>query len=170
MKILGIDPGYAIVGYSILNFDCGKFVLEECGVIETSKEIGLSCRLLHIFDEISCIIKKFAPSCVSIETLYFQNNQKTAINVAQARGVILLAVEKAGVDVFEYTPLQVKSSLTGFGRATKNQMMLVTQKILNLKKPAKPDDAADAIALAVCHASVCRFQSKIRNSVSKRVI
>lgn len=167
MKILGIDPGYATIGYSILSFDCGRLALEEYGVIETSREVSFSFRLSLIFDRMSSIIKRFTPSCASIETLYFQNNQKTAINVAQARGVILLAIEKAGIDIFEYTPLQVKSSLTGFGRATKNQMILMTQRILNLKESAKPDDAADAIALAVCHASVCRFQNKIGNSISE---
>ncbi len=163
MKILGIDPGYAIVGYSILNFDCGKFVLEKCGVIETSKEVDFPQRLVYIFNEMSYIIDAFKPSCISIETLYFQNNQKTAINVAQARGVILLAVEKAGIEIFEYTPLQVKSSLAGFGKATKRQIMLVTQRLLNLKEPVKPDDAADAVALAICHANISRFQSKFKN-------
>lgn len=167
MKILGIDPGYAITGYSVLDFECGSFALEKCGIIETPKGVDFPQRLAYTFDEVSSIIDVFKPSCVSIETLYFQNNQKTAVNVAQARGVILLAARKAGVEVFEYTPLQVKSSLAGFGRATKRQMMLITQRLLNLKEPARPDDAADAIALAICHANVCRFQSRIRNEVFK---
>ena len=144
-----------------------KKILEKCGVIETSKNVDFPHRLSRIFDEISYIIKKVEPSCMSIETLYFQNNQKTAINVAHARGVILLSAEMAGIKIFEYTPLQVKSSLTGFGRATKRQMMLITQKILNLKEPAKPDDAADAIALAICHANVCRFRGMMHGLTNK---
>lgn len=161
MKILGIDPGYAIVGYSILRCIGGKIVLEKCGVIETSSKMNFEDRLLYIFDSISNIIEEYCPSCVSIESLYFQNNQKTAIYVSQARGVILLAARKFGIKIFEYTPLQVKSSLTGFGRATKKQMILVTQHILNMKEPVKPDDAADAIALAICHFNTYKFQNII---------
>lgn len=162
LKILGIDPGYAIIGYSLLDCEYSKLFLEKCGVIETSSNLSFPDRLNKIFDEISLIINEFSPSCASIESLYFQNNQKTAMYVSQARGVILLAMKKLGIEIFEYTPLQVKTSLTGFGRATKKQMILSTQRLLNMKTPAKPDDAADAIALAICHYNVYKFKNIIR--------
>lgn len=149
MRIIGIDPGYAIVGYAILDFDGSKRVLEDCGVIETSRKADFPVRLNIIYDDLNRILKKFKPDCAAVENLFFQNNQKTAIKVAQARGVILLSLKKHNVKIFDFTPLQVKSSITGFGQATKEQMILMTQKLLNLSSPIKPDDAADACALAL---------------------
>ena len=165
MKILGVDPGYAIIGYSLLNCNYNRICLEKCGVIETSSKLSFPERLNEIFDKMSSIVNEFSPSCASVESLYFQNNQKTAMYVSQARGVILLSMKKLGVEIFEYTPLQVKTSLTGFGHATKKQMILSTQRLLNMKVPAKPDDAADAIALAICHYNVYKFKNIIRGQI-----
>lgn len=149
MRIIGIDPGYAIVGYSILDFIKNKRILCECGVIETPAKDEFPNRLIKIYDELNLILEKFHPDCASVENLFFQNNQKTAINVAQARGVIILSLKKNNIKIFEFTPLQAKSVITGFGRANKNQMILMTQRLLNLDNPIKPDDAADACALAL---------------------
>ncbi len=149
LRIIGIDPGYAIVGYSVLDFENGKRILVECGTIETSQKSRFEIRLGQIFDKLNSILKEFKPDCASVENLFFQNNQKTAINVAHARGIILLSLMKHNVKIFEFTPLQAKSAITGFGKATKEQMILMTQRILNLSEPIKPDDAADACALAL---------------------
>ena len=149
MRIIGIDPGYAIVGYSIVDFIENQRILVECGTIDTSSKEDFSNRLLKIYDDMNKIIEKFHPDCASVENLFFQNNQKTAINVAQARGVILLSLRKNKIDIFEFTPLQAKSAITGFGRAKKNQIIETTKRLLNLESPIKPDDAADACALAL---------------------
>lgn len=161
MRIIGIDPGYAIVGYAVVDFIKGKRILIDCGVIDTPAGIEFSNRLIEIYDTLNAILEKFHPDYASVENLFFQNNQKTAINVAQARGVILLSLKKNNVDIFEFTPLQAKSAITGFGRATKSQMISMTQRLLNLKCPIKPDDAADACALALAFSFVGKF--KIQN-------
>ncbi len=151
MVILGIDPGYAIVGYGVIRLREGRFEPLEHGAIVTRAGEDFNCRLEVIYDALSSVLTKWKPQAVSIEKLYFQNNQKTAIGVAEARGVILLAARKAGAEIFEYTPLQVKSAVTGYGQAHKPQVMEMTRRLLRLKELPKPDDTADALAMAVCH-------------------
>ena len=152
MVILGIDPGYGTVGFGVVESLGGNKIRPiEYGVIQTPKEDSLPKRLKIIADGFDYIIDKYRPEAVAIEELFFQNNQKTAIAVAEARGVILLAARKRGVSISEYTPLQVKQSVVGYGRAEKQQVMAMTASILGLGK-IKLDDTADALALAVCHA------------------
>lgn len=152
MRILGIDPGYAIIGYGIIDFFGGKYKTLSYGAITTSSDTPFTKRLELIYDELELIIAKTKPQVAAIERLYFQNNQKTAIDVAQARGVIMLALQKSKLPVFEYTPLQIKTALTGYGRAKKPQMMEIVRRHLGLKEVPKPDDTADALAVALCHA------------------
>lgn len=154
MIILGIDPGYAIVGYGIVEMVGGRFRSLEHGAIVTSADCEFNQRLNIIHKRLTEIILKYKPTNASVEKIFFQNNQKTAINVAQARGVIMLALEQNGVKVFEYTPLQVKSAVTGYGKAEKYQVMEMTKRLLGLKAVPKPDDTADALALAICHGQV----------------
>lgn len=151
MVIFGIDPGYAIVGCGIVRYEHNNFSLIGYGAVTTDKDMPFNQRLKSIYDDITELLEKFKPDAVSIERLYFNTNQKTAIDVAQARGVIVLAVENAGVPIFEYTPLQVKQSIVGYGRAEKFQVQEMTRTFLKLDKIPKPDDAADALALAICH-------------------
>ncbi len=151
MIILGIDPGYAIVGYGVVQAENGRFRPLEYGAVVTDAELDFGLRLEKIYDGLSGIAQRWKPAAVSIEKLYFQNNQKTAIGVAEARGVILLAARKSGAEIFEYTPLQVKLSVTGYGQAKKPQVMEMTRRLLCLKDVPKPDDTADALAMAVCH-------------------
>ena len=149
MRIIGIDPGYAIVGYAIIDLEKNKRKLLKYGIIETSSREEFPNRICKIYDEMNNILHNFTPDFASIESLLFQNNQKTAIKVAEARGVIILSLKKFNIKILELTPLQVKCSLTGYGKATKQQIILMTKKILNLNEPIKPDDAADACALAL---------------------
>ncbi len=161
MIILGIDPGYAIVGFGSVAVSGGMFETTSYGAIITESKMDFLNRLDLIYNDMCEIIKKTKADVLSIEKLYFQNNQKTAIQVAQARGVILLSAKKANVPVFEYTPLQVKNAVTGYGKAPKKQVMNMTKRILNLEKMPKLDDTADALAIALCHAqsSGARFRS-----------
>ena len=152
MRILGIDPGYATVGTGIVDYCNPKFCLVGYGAILTPPGILMQRRLEMIYDELTALIEKYQPDCAAVEELFFTNNSKTVIAVAQARGVVCLALQKTGTPMFEYTPLQVKSSVTGYGKAEKSQVMEMTRMILGMEKVAKPDDAADALALAVCHA------------------
>ena len=152
MRILGIDPGYAIVGYGIVDYEANRFKVVDYGAVTTQAHTPFDLRLQTIYNGLSCLIEKYSPDAMSIEKLFFNTNTTTAIDVAQARGVILLAAAKHGVPIFEYTPLQVKSSVTGYGRAEKKQVMDMIKSILRLEKIPKPDDTADALALAVCHA------------------
>lgn len=151
MRILGIDPGYAIVGYGFLDYDGYKYIPVNFGAITTEAGTPFTKRLKIIFDDMNTILDKYSPEALSIEQLFFNTNQKTGIDVAQARGVILLAAENRGIPIYEYTPLQVKQSVVGYGRAEKKQVMDMTRRILGLKNVPKPDDTADALALAVCH-------------------
>ncbi len=152
MVILGIDPGYAIVGYGVINHISNRFSIVEYGAVTTEAGVKFSTRLSKIYFDICEIIKRTKPDAMAIEKLFFNTNTTTAIDVAQARGVILLAAVQNGIPIYEYTPLQVKSSVTGYGRAEKNQVMDMIKHILRLEKIPKPDDTADALALAVCHA------------------
>lgn len=152
MKILGIDPGYAIVGYGVVEFVNSRFKTLAYGAILTDKDTEFSKRLLQIYDDYITILKRHNPQAVAVEKLFFTNNQKTGIDVAQARGIILLGAEQMNIPCFEYTPLQVKQAVVGYGRAEKKQVMDMTQRILKLEKLPKPDDTADALAIAICHA------------------
>ena len=152
MRILGIDPGYAIVGYGVLDYDNNKFKTIEYGAITTPSSMNMFDRLKSIYDDLCHVIEQTRPQYMAIEELFFNSNQKTAINVAQARGVILLAAMNYNLNIFEYTPLQVKQAVVGYGRAEKKQVMDMVKRICALPAPPKPDDAADAVALAICHA------------------
>lgn len=152
MIILGIDPGYAIVGWGVIRYERGKFIPVDFGAITTPAGMPFNRRLEILYDELTDLLARHNPDTVAVEKLYFQTNVKTAIDVAQARGVTMLALQKKGVPVFEYTPLQVKSAVTGFGQAQKPQVMEMTKRLLRLKAVPKPDDTADALAIAICHA------------------
>lgn len=152
MIILGIDPGVATIGFGVLDFNKNKYRLIRCGVITTPAHTPLSDRLCTIYSDMNELIRTFKPDVVSIEELFFNTNLTTGIPVAHGRGVILLACRQAGLPIFEYTPLQVKQSVVGYGRAEKKQVMDMVKRLCNLDAPPKPDDAADAVALALCHA------------------
>ena len=154
MRILGIDPGYAIIGWGVLNYERGRFSPLDFGAVTTEAGTPFVQRLQKIYTDLSLVLERFTPEAMAIEKLYFQNNQNTAIEVAEARGVILLAAQNAGVPIFEYTPLQVKSAVTGYGQAQKPQVMEMTKRLLRLEKVPKPDDTADALAIAICHAQM----------------
>ena len=152
MKILGIDPGTGRVGWGIISHDKGVDTFVDCGCFETKANSDLPDRLVKIYEYIEKLIQTHNPDVMAVESLFFEKNAKTAIDVAAARGVTLLAGAKARLPVFQYTPLQVKSSLTGYGKAEKNQVEFMVGKILHLKEKIKPDDAADAVAIALTHA------------------
>lgn len=151
MRILGLDPGYATIGYGIIDYNNFHFKTIAYGAVVTEANKPFYDRLSDIYDDMNTIIDTYKPDCMSIEKLYFNTNTTTAINVAQARGVITLAANKKTIKIFEYTPLQVKQSITGYGRAEKHQVMEMVKSILQLKSVPKPDDTADALALAICH-------------------
>ena len=152
MRILGIDPGVATIGFGVVDSDKSRQKLVKCGVITTPAHTSLSSRLEQIFRDMADLLDLFKPDAVSIEELFFNTNITTGISVAHARGVILLACRLAKVPIFEYTPLQVKQSVVGYGRAEKKQVMEMVKRLCSLPAPPKPDDAADAVALALCHA------------------
>ena len=151
MIILGIDPGIAIVGYGVIEYTSNKFKVLGYGAITTPAKTRLSSRIKTIYDDINEIIRKYNVEAVAIEELFFNKNVKTAIDVAHARGVIILAATNAGLPVYEYTPLQVKQGVVGYGRAVKSQIQEMVKAILNLNSIPKPDDVADGLALAICH-------------------
>lgn len=151
MRILGIDPGYAIVGYGVLDFDNVRFKVINYGAITTSADTPFDRRLAEIYNDMCVVLDRFKPDCMSIEKLYFNTNVTTGIDVAEARGVIMLSAAQRDIPIFEYTPLQVKVAVTGYGRAEKHQMQEMTRNILSLKEIPKPDDTADALAIAICH-------------------
>ena len=152
MRILGIDPGYAIVGFGVLEADRGQARLVRCGAINTPAGVPMPQRLLQIQQDMETLIATFQPDAMAIKELFFNTNVTTGIGVAQARGVILAAAAKLGVEIFEYTPSQVKQAVVGYGKAEKHQVMDMTKRILKLPGVPKPDDAADAVAIALCHA------------------
>ena len=151
MRILGIDPGYAIVGFGVVEYESARFSLVDMGAITTPAEMPFEARLKAIYLDMCELIKTYAPQEMAIEKLFFNTNQKTAIDVAQARGVTLLPAIMQGIPIFEYTPLQVKSSIVGYGRAEKKQVQEMARNMLHLKEVPKPDDTADAVALAITH-------------------
>lgn len=151
MVILGIDPGYAIVGYGLIEKNGYETKCLDYGAITTDKDTDFPTRLVQIADGLTYLIEKYKPDCLAIEELFFQNNQKTAINVAMARGVTVEIAKRKLGKLYEYTPLQIKQALTGNGRAEKKQVQYMVKATLNLKDIPKPDDAADALAVAICH-------------------
>lgn len=152
MRILGIDPGIATVGFGVVDSEKGKQKYISCGVITTPPGIPLSARLDQIYNDMNELIEAFKPEAVAIEELFFNTNITTGIAVAHGRGVILLSCYRSGLPIFEYTPLQVKQAVVGYGRAEKKQVIDMVRRILNMKSAPKPDDAADAVAIALCHA------------------
>lgn len=152
MRILGIDPGYAIVGYGVLDYRSNHFGIVDFGAITTPAGMDFGRRLEIIYDEMQVLIEKTKPEAMAIEKLFYNTNAKTVIDVGQARGVLFLAAQKNHLPVYEYTPLQVKQSVVGYGRAEKKQVQEMTRLMLHLDKVPKPDDTADALAMAICHA------------------
>lgn len=161
MRILGIDPGFAITGYSIIDYIGNKFKLITSGAILTEAGESFPLRLEKIYNELYEIIENFNPEAMAIEELFFNNNAKTAINVAQARGVILMTARIKKLSIFEYTPLQIKQAVTGYGRADKNQVQRMVKMILNEEKLPKLDDITDSMAIAICHAHSSKFAQKL---------
>ena len=151
MKILGIDPGYGITGFGLVETQRGQFQLLRCGAITTPAGMDFSARLEIIYEDMRELLKVAQPDVVAIEELFFGQNVTTGIGVAQSRGVILLAIRQAGLEVYQYKPMQVKQAVVGYGNATKHQVQDMTQRLLGLSAMPKPDDAADAIAIALCH-------------------
>jgi len=151
MIILGIDPGIATTGFGVCRKVNDRFEYVNCGVIETAKGQRVETRIRHVHDSVVRLIETYRPDSLAIEELFFNSNQKTVINVAQARGVILLAAEERNIPIFEYTPLQVKQSVVGFGRAEKRQVMAMIRILFRLPGVPRPDDAADALAIALTH-------------------
>ena len=152
MRILGIDPGYAITGFSVLDFEKNQFKCCDYGLIKTEAKTPFPERLLIIDRAIDMICKKWKPDVLAIEELFFARNTTTAMGVAQARGVAIVACARRAIPVYEYTPMQVKLAVTGYGKAEKQQVQEMVRILLNLKTVPKPDDVADAIAIAICHA------------------
>jgi crossover junction endodeoxyribonuclease RuvC len=157
MRILGIDPGTGILGFGIIEYGQGKAQLVDAGVIRTPAKQDDAIRLATIYEELTDIIVETKPKVMSVEKLFFAQNVTTAMTVAQARGVVLLCGQQAGLTIFEYTPLQIKQALTGYGRADKKQMQEMVRVILQLKEQPKPDDCADALAAAICHSMTSRL-------------
>ncbi len=151
MRVLGIDPGTAIVGYGIIDYEKGKFQIVDYGCIYTAKDLPMEDRLVKIHEELSALIEKYRPEEMAVEELFYFKNNKTVISVGQARGVIVLTGRLYGLQMHAYTPLQVKMGITGYGRAEKKQIQQMVQRFLGLKEIPKPDDAADALAIAINH-------------------
>ena len=168
MVILGIDPGYAIVGWGVIEFQNNTHTPVAFGAITTEAHTDFNERLKIIYDDVCEIIERVKPDAMSIEKLYFTTNTTTAIAVAQARGVILLAAQQHNVKIYEYTPLQVKTAVTGYGKAKKPQVMEMTRRLLHLKEVPKPDDTADALAIAITHTQAAG--TNLRDYMLKRGI
>ena len=165
MVILGVDPGYAIVGCGVVRYERNHFAPLYSGAVTTRANTEFSLRLEQIYDGVSEVLRQYTPDALSIEKLFFNTNTTTALDVAEARGCILLAARKAQVPVYEYTPLQIKQAVTGYGRAEKSQMMEMTRVLLGLEAVPKPDDVADGLAAAICHAHCAgSLMGKLRNS------
>ncbi len=154
---MGVDPGYAIVGFGVVDYDGFRFSLVEYGAVLTEADTPFPQRLRAIRNDMEFIFGKFSPDVMAIEKLYFNTNHTTGIDVAQARGVTLLSAAERDVPIYEYTPLQVKSAVVGYGKAEKKQVMEMTRQILGLVNIPKPDDAADALAIAICHGHSTRW-------------
>ncbi len=151
-RIIGLDPGFGIVGYGVVDIQGKSEALVKYGTIRTSAKDPISKRIEKIYDVLSQILTEYMPDESAVEELYFFRNVTTAISVGEARGVMLLALEKFGVKIYEYTPMEVKLSVTGYGKATKRQVQEMVRVMLNMNDIPRPDDAADALAIALCHA------------------
>ncbi len=163
MIIMGIDPGFAITGYGVVKYEGNKFSVLDYSAITTGASMKFSDRLLVLYNELEKLIDKYKPDAIAIEELFFNKNIKTALTVGHGRGVAVLAAAKSGTDIFEYTPLQVKQSVVGYGRAEKAQIQQMVKAILNLPAIPKPDDVADALAVAICHGNSHRMGSLLGN-------
>lgn len=161
MRILGIDPGFAITGYSIIDYVGNKFKLVTSGAVLTEAKTSFPLRLTKIYDELTEIIKEYKPDAISVEELFFNQNVKTAINVAQARGIVLVVGSKNNIPTFEYTPLQVKQAVAGYGRADKMQVQRMVKTILKTDSLPKLDDITDSMAVGICHAHSAKFAEKL---------
>lgn len=161
MRILGIDPGFAITGYSIIDYIGNKFNLITSGAVTTKAGTSFPLRLTKIYDDLNIIINEYKPDAISVEELFFNNNVKTAINVAQARGVVLIVGCKNNIPTYEYTPLQIKQSVAGYGRADKTQVQKMVKTILKVDSLPKLDDTTDSMAAAICHAHSAKFSEKL---------
>ena len=164
MRIIGIDPGYAIVGYGVLEYASGKFKTIDYGAIRTAADKSFDQRLFEIYTDLGTILDEYNPQLMALERIFFTTNQKTAIDVAQARGAIMLSAASRGIKIAEYTPLQVKSAVTGYGKAVKKQIQEMTARILSLDAIPKPDDVADALAVAICGAHSFQITNNISNN------
>lgn len=167
LRILGIDPGIAIVGFGFIDKKGSRLVPVQYGSVQTEAHTDPSLRLKEIYDALQKLIDKYKPDAVAVEKLFFNRNVTTAFSVGQARGIILLAAVQHGLQIGEYTPLQVKQSVVGYGKAEKHQVQEMVRMLLNLSIVPKPDDVADALAVAICHAHSSALNDKI-NEVSKR--
>lgn len=165
MRIIGIDPGYAIVGFGIIEYDKATFNTIAYGAITTPTDVPFERRLKILYDDFVEVLAKYKPEYMSIERLYFNTNHTTAIDVAQARGVIMLGAAQANIAIGEYTPLQIKLAVTGYGQAVKKQVQEMTKRLLKLPTIPKPDDTADALAIAICHAH--SYNSQINNILNR---
>ena len=165
MIILGIDPGYAIVGYGVIEFKSNRFSVVDYGAITTTAGTPFERRLELIYDDLNLLMGKFHPEAMSIEKLFYNTNAKTVIDVAQARGVTVLAAKKNNIPIFEYTPLQIKQGLVGYGRADKKQLQQMVKIMLNLKQVPKPDDTADALAAAICHGNTASSRKRMERII-----
>ena len=152
MLILGVDPGTALTGFGLVREERGRLKAEDYGVIRTKTNCALPDRLNQIYEQITTLVCQYQPAVMVVEELFFNKNTRTALLVGQARGVVLLAAAKQGLKIAEYTPLQVKMAVAGYGRADKNQVQEMVRILLKLKAIPKPDDAADALAIAICYA------------------
>lgn len=162
LLILGIDPGIAILGFGLVRYEANKFTIIDYGAITTDAGLPMSKRLTHIYDGLIDIIEKYKPDAFAVEELFFNKNIKTALTVGHARGVAVLAGSKCGMQVYEYTPLQVKQAVVGYGRAEKSQIQQMVKVLLNLPGIPKPDDVADALAVAICHGNSSKFSEQFR--------
>lgn len=151
MRIIGIDPGIAIMGFGILDYKQNKFSVVNYGAVTTTNRESMPKRLEILYDSLESILKEYKPDAVAFEELFFNQNAKTAILVGQARGISILCAQRNNIDIYEYTPLQVKQAVAGYGRAEKKQIQYMVKVLLNLKEIPKPDDTADALAVAICH-------------------
>ena len=173
MRILGIDPGYAIMGWSVLDMKGNRFRPVDYGSITTDAGVEMPLRLQHLYSELTAVIERYRPEEASIEELFFNNNAKTVLHVGEARGVAILACVNGGLDVYEYTPLQIKQALVGYGRADKKQVQAMVKTILNLEQVPRPDDTADAVAAAICHghsAGAAQRLEKLKKRGMKKII
>ncbi|MDR1495380.1 MAG: crossover junction endodeoxyribonuclease RuvC [Clostridiales Family XIII bacterium] len=161
MRIIGIDPGYAILGYGVVDKAPNSYSLVECGVLTTDKGDPMPERLKRIYAMLMDVIAEFAPDAAAVEELFFNSNAKTAIKVGEARGAAILACANSGLTVYEYTPLQVKQAIAGYGRADKRQMQELVTRICGLSEVPQPDDAADAVAAAICHGNSAAFIERV---------